>query len=210
MYRQLLNERSYKLMAGPATEPVTTAQVKTWLRIDGTDDDDLLSLLIPAARRMAEEYTKRAFITQTWALWMDRFWEGEIEKPGYWIGVSRPLDAATIKLSREPIISITSVKTYNPSNTEATVSSSVYVLDVAGAKVILNDGYSWPTDLRNKASVLVTYQAGYGADTAVPEPIKQAIKIICAALYESKGACDMPEGAKMLLDPFRTAESYGV
>ena len=63
----------YTLVSAPATEPVSLAEVKSYLRIDGTADDAVLTILIASARRSAEEYTKRAFITQTWQLTLDRF-----------------------------------------------------------------------------------------------------------------------------------------
>lgn len=57
----------------PAVEPVTVAEVKEQLRIDGDEEDTLLETMITTARQLAEEETGRAFITQTWET---TFWEG--------------------------------------------------------------------------------------------------------------------------------------
>lgn len=115
-----MNRRSPVLVSAPATEPVALSDAKTFLRVDGSEDDALITSLIATARRACEEYTKRAFITQTWKLALDRFpcdedWD-ELE---YMLGLSaqRP-----IQLPRQPIQSIASVKTTDASNTQATVA----------------------------------------------------------------------------------------
>ena len=55
------------VIAPPAFEPVTLAEVKVWLRLDAdyTVEDDLLRGLIQAAREWAEHYTQRAFVQRT-------------------------------------------------------------------------------------------------------------------------------------------------
>lgn len=57
---------SLRLITPPASEPLTREQAKNHLRIDIDDDDTLVDSLITVARQRAEEYTRRAFITQTW------------------------------------------------------------------------------------------------------------------------------------------------
>ncbi len=59
------------LLAGPASEPVTLADAKTFLRVDHDADDVLIGSLIAAARRLVETATRRALITQTWRLVRD-------------------------------------------------------------------------------------------------------------------------------------------
>ena len=63
--------QSLKVTAAPASEPVSLTDLKTWLRIDWTDDDAWLSLLIQDARAWVESHTSRALITQTLqGVWM--------------------------------------------------------------------------------------------------------------------------------------------
>jgi uncharacterized phiE125 gp8 family phage protein len=57
---------SLRLITPPASEPVTREQAKNHLRVDIDEDDTLISSLIVVARQRAEEFTRRAFITQTW------------------------------------------------------------------------------------------------------------------------------------------------
>jgi uncharacterized phiE125 gp8 family phage protein len=47
------------------TEPVNPTEAKNWLKIDVTDDDDLITELITAARQQCEHYVKMSFITRT-------------------------------------------------------------------------------------------------------------------------------------------------
>jgi len=54
-----------RIIAPPAQTPVSLETVKAHLRIDGDDEDDLLTLYLKAATRRAEDITGRALITQT-------------------------------------------------------------------------------------------------------------------------------------------------
>ena len=59
------------LLTPPAAEPVEIDDVKLALRIDGDEFDLLLPGLIAAARQVAEQETRRAFIAQTWRAELD-------------------------------------------------------------------------------------------------------------------------------------------
>lgn len=59
------------LIAGPGEEPVSLAEAKAWCRIDSSDEDDLVTALITAARLQVESETRRALITQSWRLSLD-------------------------------------------------------------------------------------------------------------------------------------------
>lgn len=53
-----------KLVKVIGDEPVTLAEMKSYLRIDLADDDNLINALIMAARSVAEGHTNRAIIRQ--------------------------------------------------------------------------------------------------------------------------------------------------
>src|SRR3569833_612823 len=70
------------LIAPPASEPVTLAEVKLQLGFGPVEDstresasilNDKLRRFILAARRECESYTRRVFITQRWLLRLDGF-----------------------------------------------------------------------------------------------------------------------------------------
>jgi len=61
-----------------STEPVTTAEVKLWAKIEHDDEDAVISSLITSSRIELERYLKRALITQVWREFYD-----QIQQPIY-------------------------------------------------------------------------------------------------------------------------------
>ena len=202
-----------ELTSGPAAEVVSTADAKTWLRIDTSSDDTVIAAISVAARRRLEEHTGRRFITQTWKLWLDA--APEFRDEPWWDGVregsirdlSQRGDEIDLKLA--PVASITSVKYYDRDNTEATFAAASYLFDgkSSPARVILNAGYSWPSSLRDRNAIAVEMVLGYGAaGSNVPEPIQIAIKSLIAYMYENRGeSCTdggIPGFIHSLVDPY--------
>ena len=98
----------FKVTTGPASEPISTAEAKTQLRIDGSSEDTLIGEYIKAARGLLERQMRRAFITQTITLKLDKF-PTDDGKP------RKSLEQGfggngTILLPRSPAIAITSVQ----------------------------------------------------------------------------------------------------
>jgi hypothetical protein len=62
-----------KIKTAPTKEPVSMMEVHEQLRLDSDDEDGLLMVYIKAARRHCEGFQGRAYITQTWELWLDSF-----------------------------------------------------------------------------------------------------------------------------------------
>lgn len=203
--------RTVTLVTAPTVEPVSVDAVKLFARIDGNAEDALLSSLIGTARRAAENYTRRAFITQTWRLTQDGFDEADgFEHVGVMLAPNPALIGGDIQLPREPIKSVESIKTFDSSNVESTVDAGTYRLDAASGRILLNDGVAWPSNLRADGAVQIEFKAGYGdAADDVPAEIRQAILMHVGAMYENRMCADLPAGAMALLDPFRTLEAYG-
>ncbi len=65
------------ILAAPAVEPLTLAEVKRWLRVDHADDDGLIGSLIKGARERIEARTGRAVIAQPWRIVLDRWPEAD-------------------------------------------------------------------------------------------------------------------------------------
>lgn len=211
--------RTVKVTSAPASSPVSLAEVKAWLRIDTSDEDALLASLIGAATDAAEQYTRRAFINQTIRLTVDlassrlddMLGDGVYDLPVSALFGDMP---QVIELPRPPVSSITSVTTYNTAGTSSTFASSNYSLNADGTRLYLNQGCSWPSDLRPIAACEILYVAGYGASaSSVPQAIKTAILMHIAHLYESRGVCDgaVPAGCANLLRQYRIMDglAYG-
>lgn len=209
-----------ELSSGPATEPLTTAQAKAHLRVDGSDEDTLIDALIKTARKFVENYTGRALITQTWILWLDRIEEKAGAEP-WWDGVREgPASLLYPEVSREvlipkaPLQSVTSITTFAPDDTDTEFAASNYFVDSKSTKgrVVLKDGVIWPTNLREANAIKIEFEAGYGAAAAVPDDILQAMKMLIAHWFENREAvsensmAEVPFGVKVILDQYRIVE----
>lgn len=204
------------LASGPAEEPVTTAELKTWLRVEHSSDDTLIDSLGKTARILAERLIGRQMVTASWILSLDGFpW------PGGWAFLENPMvfpDPHTILLPKAPLASVSSVTYYDIGNTLRTLSSSVYVVDAATdpGRIVLGMGQVWPVTRLRPGAVRVTFSAGYGGASAVPEDLKTAIKIATAFWYENRGeevaanATKLPMAAEsLLLANWNGALEYG-
>lgn len=199
----------------PAEEPVTLAEAKTHLRVEHTSDDTYITNLIKAARICIEEELRRALITQTLKLSLDCF-PGAIDAlfDGVYTGSSDP-----IRLPRNPVQSISSVQHIDTAGALQTLDASKYRLDKESlvARVSPAYGETWPSTRPITNAVTVTFVAGYGVAAAVPEPIKQALKLVLGTYYDvSRETASLgdqvhqvPQAAGYLLGPFKILSSAG-
>ena len=177
-----------KLKTAPTVEPITLDEAKLHLKVDGSDDNALITALITTARQLAERETKRAFITQTWEMYLDYAPEEiEIPKP--------PLQVTSL-----------SIKVIDEAGSETVVDPTTYDVDESEnspGRVKLRSGCIWPSH-RYFASFIIEFKAGYGdAATDVPEALKQGILQLLSHLYDNRGAEEIPKGIKALFWPFK-------
>lgn len=155
----------------PTKEPLDANDAKAWGRIDHDEEDSVVEQAIRAAREEFEHLTERSLITQTCILYMDKFPTREIE------------------LRRPPVQSVTSIQYIATDGTTTTLSSSNYVTDLKTTppRIFPAFGLSWPTTRSETPNaVIVTFVAGYGAATAVPEDIKTAIRTRVAQRFRCR------------------------
>ncbi|MCC6426278.1 MAG: phage head-tail connector protein [Phycisphaerales bacterium] len=167
----------YVVTSAPASSPVSLAEAKTHCRVDIDDDDALLASLIAAATDVVEKRCQRALITQTLRLSLDEF-------PRDKCGVVQP-----ILLPRPRLQSITSIAYTDSAGDAQTLDSADYQLDdqVEPAEIWPAVGESWPDTQEGKINaVQITYVAGYGDAAAVPDGLKQAIKLLVGHWYENR------------------------
>ncbi len=175
------------LVTAPLIEPVSVGEAKLHARIDESADNALVQSLIVAAREMAENYTHRVFITQTWQAFLD----------------AAPCETY-LELPKAPLISVTHVKSYDDADAATVLAASNYFVDIATkpGRIVLRSVGSWPTPARVANGIEIQFVAGYGpAPSDVPAQIKQAILLTIAHLYEHRGdaTMEMPETACALL-----------
>ena len=182
----------------PLVEPVTLTQAKEWMRVDGTDQDDVITDLITDARVWAEEYTRRAFIDRNLDATFDRL-------PPVGADLYLPFPVVSI------LLSVSYDDTANLPNT-IVIDTDVEVEPLFGLVRVLPD-FSWPQDVRK---TVWKYTAGYGSDAdAVPGAVKRAILLAVAQMFELR--IDQPVGAQVskpqnkssegLLNAFRMMEA---
>jgi uncharacterized phiE125 gp8 family phage protein len=175
------------LSTPPSAEPVTLAEAKTHLRVDGTDEDTLITTHIAAARRQVEIYTGAGLVTQRWTETFDGF-------------PCSPYSG--ISLTRGPVLSIVSVAYLDTAGQSQTLSSATYVLNQTplSADLWLVSGQSWPATQAQRGAVTIVYSVGFGSgSTAIPDDIRASILLRIADLYRNREA----QGA--LLTENRTA-----
>lgn len=170
--------------AAPAVEPLTLTETKLFLRVDHSDEDDLITGIIKTVRELTEQHVRRALITQSWRLEMDDYADNPTRLP------------------MGPAQSITLVEQVAEDATRTTVGSSGYRLDAAHEAVCFS---SVPI----AHQIHITYVAGYGDAAAdLPEPLRQGMLHYAAVLYDRRGAKEggLPEVTRRLFAPYRLME----
>ena len=205
-------------VSGAVSDPVSVAELRAYARIDDTIDATLLGVLIGAATKWCEEYTNRSFMSRTLRLHLDAI--SEVDVPlheGFREGPYQIYLKNYIELPKAPVSAVSSVKYFSDSDTESTWATTNYYVDLQSepARIVLRDGGSWPTDLRNANGIQVNYTAGYGSTaTDVPESIRVAIKQYATHMYEHRGddegrALNPPALVQNLLQPYKITR-FGV
>lgn len=175
-----LNTLRVERVTAPATEPISMAQAKLFLRIDHAEEDTLLAMFITAAREAAEEALGKSLITQSQRLYV-------------------PCPKSTLlALPRGPVQSIQTVATEDGAGEQATLDSDTYRLHAGRGLLQLYHTVTAPT-------LIVTYVAGFGDGAEdVPSIIRQGLLNHVAAFYETRETqTPMPELVKAFYLPYR-------
>lgn len=182
------------LQRATAPDPlITVADAKAHLRVEHTDDDDLIAAYAAAATEHLDGYTgllSRCLVAQEWTLHLPRFPRGR-----------------RIALPLPPLISVSSIEYVASDGVDETVpEDNYYVLDGPLAAVELKASASWPSTGTHPRAVSITFTAGYGAPADVPTPIRAAVLLMIGGLYANRGDADAPieltPTVKSLLRPY--------
>ena len=202
------NRKSVVVTASDDDPAVSLADMKTALRGVPSADDALVTSYVTAATEAVKQYTRRALLTETFVFRCDGFTDAMGDERLMALGpgvhtASRPYilgGGETLDLPFPPVVSVTSVVTYDRGNNAATFDAAQYTLDEQTGRIFLDEGSVWPSDLRAQNAVEVTYVAGYGSGS-IPAPIVEAIRLYVAQMYDG---CDgMTDEVQRLLAPYR-------
>jgi len=187
--RNKSNPRS-AVVTAPTVEPITVDEVKLFARIDGTEEDSLLSSFITSARMNCETYLRRSLLRQEIQMTLD-----------YWPGPA-------IELMRSPVISIASIYSYFSDGSSSLYASSNYYLsqEEIPNRLVVTPGMSYPdTSDLHVAGYKIRYYAGYGTEASdVPSPIRDALKLWVTSMYENRVIrTDPPPEVLSILQSYR-------
>lgn len=166
--------RVSSVTAPPVAQPILLADVKAYLGVGGTAQDPVLTTCIKAACDVWEHRTGSALLDQE----ITTFWDGVWAWP-------------YIPLPRPRISAITTVHWFDRANVATLLSASTYRLSGGrpiAPRLILNDDYLWPTDVRTQESMRVVQRSGWANAAAVPEEVLISLRQICGQLFDNRGS----------------------
>jgi uncharacterized phiE125 gp8 family phage protein len=139
----------------PYVEPITLTEMKIHLKAESdiTEDDELITSLIVAARDVVETGTganvsrQKVMLDTTFTWKLDSF-------PG----------DTYIEVPRVPLVSVSSIQYVDTNGTTQTWSSSNYTVDTLAGRIHLTYNGSWPTVRGDANCVIVTFLAGMAAN----------------------------------------------
>lgn len=180
--------------AAPADTPVSLDEAKAHLRVDHTDDDDVINGLIAAAVDYLDGWTGilgRALVKQSWRQ----------EFAGF----------GCLRLQVGPVSGVEVITYFDSRNQTQTLPDTAYVMrtDARGSYVDLPPQGIWPSAYVRPDAVSVTYEAGSATAAEVPAAIKAAIMLMVASWYRNReatsdgAATELPIGVAALLAPYR-------
>lgn len=175
----------------PASNTPWLTDIKSHLKIETTAEDTLLQLYINAAVDYVENVGRRSLLAQKWTLTLDSF-----------------PSTAVIQLYNGPVTAVDTFTTYALDNVPDTTFTD-YVVDTAGDRILLTNGYTWPVNLRPHAAVAIEYSTGYGAAVAnVPPLLAQAVRMLVGKWHINRDeACqvtaEMAMGVSDLISVYR-------
>ena len=180
-----------KVVSISGAAPLSLATVKEHLRVSGSSEDTLLQIYIDAALAMAEQYLWRKLqlqvIEEVYPCFMNRF------------------DTSY------PINSITSIKYFDESEVEQTLTVADYYETYDNAKsknsIYKVGTLEEPSVWLDKAfPVEITYVTGY-ADGSVPKPIINAMLLLVGEMYEnredSEHKSEFKKASRLAMSPYR-------
>lgn len=170
--------RLLTLVTPPEYEIITLAEAKLFLRVDGNEEDSLISDLITAAREKSEAWLRRSLLTQRWQL-QQAF-----------------VPAQRVKLPLGPIQEIESVSTTRLGQT-TTLTSLQYRYFPESQELEIDAGM-------DADRVTVTYISGYTDASKIPAAIRQGVLHTLSHYYHQReSAADLSAEAKRLMGDYR-------
>lgn len=176
----------------PAAEPLALADLKAFLRVEGSEEDGLIQSVAAAARAHLEATTGRAFVSQGWRIVRDA-WPptGRLTLP---VGPVASLDAVTVETA----------------DGQVSVPLDRFRLDGAAVppRLAWQPG-SVPAPAEPLAGIAIDVTAGFGSPADVPPALVQAVRLLAAYWFDNRSLVTvghevavMPRMVSDLVAPF--------
>jgi len=155
----------------PSEKPVKVSQVKDQLRLDHAEHDTMIGNFIDAAWNYVAGVLDRTILTTTYELTFDEFPD-------------------KITLRKPPVQSVASVEYKDTDGSTQTLTEDTdYYVTTNGDEGEIKPDVNWPHEYSyGYDNVTVTYDAGYGTASDVPQQVRQAIISMAIDMYEQPGA----------------------
>lgn len=150
-------------LIAPIWEPIGLAEAKLFLRVDQAEYDTLISDMIVVARQTAEQFLRQSLITQSWKLTVD--------------DDCRSLTDMRYELPMGPVQSISSVVAMAVDGSTQNIDNEYYTLSTTRDVLVFKD-------MVTSKSLEISYVAGFGDAAAIARPIKQAMLMHIAAMFD--------------------------
>jgi len=175
------------------TQIVSTADLKTHLRITFSDDDTYIDELELAAVRRLEEFTNRFLLETTVTQYGNKFSDLEI------------LFKSPVQAGSERVSSFT-----DGAWLLMAISETEFVYAIEPSRLYIRPTASLPVADDVFEAWKVSYDVGYASVADIPRPLIQAIKIMVADMYENRQSVivgkivsEIPKTAQYLMNPYK-------
>lgn len=196
------------LVTPPGSTPVSLVEAKAHLRVDSTDEDDLITSLIGAATGYLDGYAGilgRCLMEQMWRQDYEAFLCPDVPP------VSLPSRIGFALRLPFPDVTGVTVKYYDQNNAQQTVDSANYVVldDELGSFVGFSYHYVAPNTYFRLDAVSVQLTAGADDAASVPAALRHAILLLVGDWYQSRETAQsgriaaLPFAVDALVAPFR-------
>lgn len=186
------------LLQAPAESAISVEEAQLQVRSTDPADVPLLKQQIGGATTHVEAMTGRRFVSQKWKQLLDCF--------------PTDCDRQAIRVAYPELISVESVKYLDAGGTLQTLvaNTDYVVLQGRPGRIVAAYGKAWPTTRSFPQAVRIEFTCGYGAASAVPDGLKNAIKLVVGTLYAHREtvvtgtiATALPQNVEWLVGPFK-------
>jgi uncharacterized phiE125 gp8 family phage protein len=159
-------------VTAPAALPISVAEAKAQMRVEGNDDDTIIERLVNAAVAFVDVQgvLGRAMITQTWGEWLAP-------------------NPSTVLLSLGPVQSVSAIKYYDIDGALQTATLADFNVFGTPNRITITPKTSkaWPITQTRDDAIKIEYVVGYGSTSAsVPQTVRHALLMLVAHWYENR------------------------